>query len=67
MISDKGGEVIAMANFCTYRTKNKITTYYPGSMRYVLQREGESFRIRAKRVVLDLEALIPQGKVSIIL
>ena len=67
IIADKADEVIAMANFCTFRTKNKITTHYPGSMRYVLQREGESFRIRAKRVVLDLEALIPQGKVSIIL
>lgn len=67
VIGDKDGEVIAMANFCTFRTKNKITTHYPGSMRYVLVRDGDTFLIKAKRIVLDLEALIPQGKVSIIL
>jgi len=32
-----------------------------------VKRSGESFLILAKRVVLDLEALIPQGKISIIL
>ena len=67
VISDKDGEVVAMCNFCTFRTKNKITTHYPGSIRFVLLRDGDSFMIKGKRVVLDLEALIPQGKVSIIL
>jgi p-cumate 2,3-dioxygenase beta subunit len=67
VISDKGDEVVAMCNFCTFRTKNKVTTHYPGSIRYVLKRDGDTFLIHAKRVVFDLEALIPQGKVSIIL
>jgi len=67
LISDDGEEVVAMANFCTFRSKNRITTHYPGSIRYILRRDGDSFLIHAKRVVLDLEALIPQGKVSIIL
>jgi len=64
---DSGERLVAFANFCTFRTKNRITTQYPGSMRYILKRSGESFLILAKRVVLDLEALIPQGKISIIL
>jgi p-cumate 2,3-dioxygenase subunit beta len=64
---DDGKVVVAMANACTFRTKNRITTYYPYSMRYILVRAGDTFLIQAKRVVLDLEALIPQGKVSIIL
>lgn len=67
VLSDSADEVLAMANFCTFRTKNRITTHYPGSMRYVLARDGDRFMIKSKRVVLDLEALIPQGKVSIIL
>lgn len=67
VIADDGDVVVAMVNCCTFRTKNNITTHYPGSMRYVLVRHRESFLIRAKRIVLDLEALIPQGKVSIIL
>jgi 3-phenylpropionate/cinnamic acid dioxygenase small subunit len=58
---------VATANCLVFRTKNRITSHYPGTIRYVLVRDGESFLIRSKRVALDLEALIPQGKVSIIL
>ena len=65
--ADDGETITAVANCCTFRTKNKITTHYPGSMRYRLLRTPEGFKIKAKRIVLDLEALIPQGKVSIIL
>lgn len=67
VVADTGDQVIGMLNFCTFRTKNRITTHYPGSTRFILQRRGDGFMIQAKRVVLDLEALIPQGKVSIIL
>ena len=34
---------------------------------YDLVQEGESFRIRLKRAVLDVDTLRPQGKVSIVL
>jgi p-cumate 2,3-dioxygenase beta subunit len=67
IIEDTGSTVTAMVNFCTFRTKNRITNQYPGSIRYIFERDGETLRIKAKRVVLDLEALVPQGKVSIIL
>lgn len=67
VIEDRGDEVVAMLNFCTFRTKNAVTTHYPGSARYILQRHGDTFQIKAKRIVLDLESLNPQGKVSIIL
>jgi p-cumate 2,3-dioxygenase beta subunit len=67
VIDDTEDEVVAMANCCTFRSKNRVTTHYPGSMRYIFQRRGDSFLIKSKRVALDLEALIPQGKVSIIL
>jgi p-cumate 2,3-dioxygenase beta subunit len=67
VIADKNDEVTVMVNFCTFRTKRKITTHYPGSSRFVLQRHRDTFLIKSKRVVLDLDALVPQGKVSIIL
>lgn len=65
--ADDGETVTAIANCLTFRTKNRITTHYPGSMRYLLTRSPEGFKIKQKRIVLDLEALMPQGKVSIIL
>lgn len=58
--------LVAMANFATYRTKNRRTLVYPGAMRFVLRRTEQGFRIVSKRVAFDLDALIPQGKVSII-
>jgi p-cumate 2,3-dioxygenase beta subunit len=67
IVSDDGDEVTAMVNFCTFRTKNQITTHYPGEFRIVLARHGQGFRIRQKRIALDLDALVPQGKVSIFL
>jgi p-cumate 2,3-dioxygenase beta subunit len=67
ILSDNGTEVVATANCLVFRTKNRTTSHYPGTIRYVLVRDGDSFLIRSKRVALDLEALIPQGKVSIIL
>jgi len=67
ILSDNGTEIVATANCLVFRTKNRTTSHYPGTIRYVLVREGASLLIRAKRVALDLEALIPQGKVSIIL
>jgi p-cumate 2,3-dioxygenase beta subunit len=56
-----------MINFATYRTKHRQTAVYPGSSRYRLARSTDGFLIEAKRVVLDLDALIPQGKLSILL
>jgi p-cumate 2,3-dioxygenase beta subunit len=67
ILSDNGTEIVATANCLVFRTKNRVTSHYPGNIRYVLVRDGENLLIRSKRVALDLEALIPQGKVSIIL
>jgi 3-phenylpropionate/cinnamic acid dioxygenase small subunit len=67
-VSDQVGDTVtAMLHFATFRTKNRDTQIYPGSARYRLRRVGDGLRISEKRVVLDLDALIPQGKLSIIL
>ncbi|MGI4815069.1 MAG: aromatic-ring-hydroxylating dioxygenase subunit beta [Janthinobacterium lividum] len=53
--------------FVVYRSKGPINDIYPGHSIYTLIKDGDSFRIRSKRSVLDMETLRPQGKISIIL
>lgn len=65
--SSGGVELRVRANFVTYRTKNDETTYFPGHVIYELERQGETFRIRRKRCIIDTDSLAMQGKVSIIL
>lgn len=65
--ADNGDCTEAKANFVTYRTKNGRTSQYMGEAHYVLAREGEAFRIRHKRCVLDLDTLNDQGRLTIIL
>jgi hypothetical protein len=38
-----------------------------GWHRWVLRRNGDGFLIDLKRTVLDLDGLVPQGKVSLLL
>lgn len=61
------GTIHVRANFVTYRTKTGKTSRYMGEMRHVLERHGDSFRIRHKRCALDLETLNDQGRLTIIL
>jgi p-cumate 2,3-dioxygenase beta subunit len=63
----EGDEVIAVAAFVTYRSKNGNTDAYIGSTRYRLRIVNGELRIREKRCTLDLEALRPHGRVSILL
>lgn len=67
IISAADGVVAAESNFVTFRTKRSITSTYMGWHRWILQPIGDSFLVQRKRVVLDLDGLVPQGKVSMIL
>ena len=67
VLGTSGPEVDAAANFVTFRTKRSLTATYMGSLRYRLVRHGNDFLIQLKRAVLDLDSLVPQGKVSLIL
>lgn len=67
ILSNTPVEIEATANFVTFRTKRNFTATYMGWQRYLLIRNGDDFLIRLKRTVLDLDGLIPQGKVSLIL
>jgi p-cumate 2,3-dioxygenase beta subunit len=62
------GGVHVAANFAIFRSRIGILDTYVGHYRHVLERDGEAgFRFVRRLSVLDLDALRPQGKVSIIL
>ena len=68
-VLENGGDVARVScNFVVYRNKREVMDIYPGRSEYMLvPSDGGAFRIRLKRSVLDLEALRPHGKLSIIL
>lgn len=60
-------EVHVAANFVVYRIRNDVVDPYIGRYEHVLVPAGNGFRFRDRKAILDLEALRPFGKVSIIL
>ena len=54
------------ANFVVYRMRFQNIDPYIGEYRYTLKVNGDTVTILERRVVLDLEALRPHGKVSFI-
>jgi p-cumate 2,3-dioxygenase beta subunit len=67
IIGDTGAQIEVNSNFVTFRSKRGITATYMGWHRYLLSRNSDSFLIELKRTVLDLDGLVPQGKVSLLL
>ncbi|MDN5872776.1 MAG: aromatic-ring-hydroxylating dioxygenase subunit beta [Sinobacteraceae bacterium] len=60
-------EIKVSAAFATHRMKFGSHDVYIGSTHYRLRRVDGQLRIAEKRVFLDLEALRPHGRVSILL
>jgi len=67
VISEDEGTLEVRACFHVFRTKAGVTDQYFGSYRYKLIPDGESFRVREKRCLLDSDGLRQQGRISIIL
>jgi p-cumate 2,3-dioxygenase beta subunit len=62
------GTAHVACSFVVYRSRLGKAEVYPGHSEYDLETSDKtSIRIRRKRAILDLDALRPQGKVSIIL
>jgi p-cumate 2,3-dioxygenase subunit beta len=59
--------IMVTANFAVYRMRYETVDTYVGHYDYKLVRFGKDLKIRARRVVLDNEALRPHGKISFIL
>ncbi len=71
VLEDAPGAVRASASFATFRSaKHNVQTFF-GQIDYLFQTHGEgahrTFRVERKRVTLDLDSLVPHGKVTIIL
>jgi p-cumate 2,3-dioxygenase subunit beta len=63
----RDGEVLRVkASFVVYRMRFENIDPYIGTYYYKLIPQDRSFKILERRVVLDLEALRPHGKVSFI-
>jgi p-cumate 2,3-dioxygenase beta subunit len=67
-IRERDSDIIRItANFVVYRMRYELVDTYIGRYEYTLvQRQGE-LKIQHRKAILDLEALRPHGKVSIIL
>ena len=63
----RDGVVPVSCNFVVFRSRMEVTNIFPGHAEYLLVPGDEGLRIRAKKAVLDVGALRPQGKISIIL
>jgi p-cumate 2,3-dioxygenase beta subunit len=62
----EGDALLVKANFVVFRMRFQNIDPYIGKYHYKLLPENGTFRILERRVVLDLEALRPHGKVSFI-
>lgn len=62
-----GDGVPVSCNLVVFRSRLEVTDVYPGHAAYRLVATGGGLRIRRKTVVLDVDALRPHGKISIIL
>ena len=63
---DAAGVQVRCTYVC-YRSKNYVTDIFVGHCLYALVGEPGAIRIASKRVMLDINSLRPQGRVSIIL
>lgn len=68
VVGKNDGDVMPVScNFVVFRSRMEVTNIYPGHAEYLLVRNGDGLRIRSKKAVLDVDALRPHGKISIIL
>jgi p-cumate 2,3-dioxygenase beta subunit len=67
ILEDSDDRIEVNSNFVTFRTKRGVTATYMGWHRWLLVRAGDDFLIELKRTILDLDGLVPQGKVSLLL
>jgi p-cumate 2,3-dioxygenase subunit beta len=67
VLAVEGDTIRVTANFVVYRMRVEQVDTYVGRYEYTLVRRDGALRIQRRRAILDLEALRPHGKVSILL
>jgi p-cumate 2,3-dioxygenase subunit beta len=63
----EGDRIRVTANFVVYRIRFEQMGTYVGRYEYTLVQRDGGLKIRERRAILDLDALRPHGKVSIIM
>jgi p-cumate 2,3-dioxygenase subunit beta len=61
------GTLLVSANFVIHRIRRELMDVYVGRYEHVLVQIEGRLRFKLRKSILDLEALRPQGKISIIL
>ena len=61
------GQIEVRANFAVFRARNGNVDTYFGRYVHLLEHDANGFRFVTRKSVLDLDALRPHGKVSVIL
>jgi p-cumate 2,3-dioxygenase beta subunit len=67
VLEGDGENIRATANFVVYRMRYELMDTYVGRYEYKLVRRSNELKIQERKVILDLEALRPHGKISFIL
>jgi p-cumate 2,3-dioxygenase beta subunit len=68
VVGQSDGAVVPVScNFVVFRSRLEVTNIYPGHADYLLVKGDDGLRIKSKKAVLDVDALRPHGKISIIL
>lgn len=71
VLEDTGDTVKAAVNFVTFRGAKRIVQQYFGDILYTFKTQGEGearrYTVDYKRITLDQDSLVPQGKVTIFL
>ncbi|HEY0195319.1 MAG TPA: aromatic-ring-hydroxylating dioxygenase subunit beta [Kofleriaceae bacterium] len=63
----EGATIAVTANFAVYRFRGDVAETFVGRYEYTLVRREDGLKIQVRKAILDLEALRPHGKLSIIL
>lgn len=66
-VTEDAAIIRARASFAVWRSKDAASDVFVGHYLYDLVEDGTTFRIRRKTCVLDMEALRPHARISIIL
>jgi p-cumate 2,3-dioxygenase subunit beta len=67
IVSRDEASISARASFVVYRSKDGVTDAFIGHYLYQIAEHADRLMIKRKTCVLDLEALRPHGRISIIL
>jgi p-cumate 2,3-dioxygenase subunit beta len=67
VVSPAGESFTASSNFAVWRFQFDNTDVYVGRYQHTFVQSAEGLRVKERKVILDLEALRPHGRISFIL